>query len=266
MTDSELHAYMARVDFSGEAIVSHETMAALTLRHLYSIPYENLDPLCGLPIFLDTKSLYEKMVCRRRGGYCFEHNLLFASVLKSLGFDVEVLSAQPRISTSRTQPGPTVHATLLVRLDGERWLVDVGGAGLSPTAPIRWVADIEQETPHDTRRVVEEDGRWFHQVLFEGAWKDVMEFSAKQMSMPDCEIANFYTSQHPESPFRTKALCALALPEGGRFILSKNRFTHRAKQEIVRTFEVKDAPMLRRVVEGEFGIHLPEGTHLPDAF
>jgi N-hydroxyarylamine O-acetyltransferase len=266
MTDSELLAYMTRIGFDADATVSIETMSGLIFRHLCAIPYENIDPLCGIPVSLDTNSLYEKMVSRGRGGYCFEHNLLFAAVLRSLGFDVEVLSAQPRIATPRDQPAPTVHATLLVRMDGERWLVEVGGAGLTPTGPIRWIADIEQETPHDIRRVVEEHGRWFHQVLFEGVWKDVMEFSGVQMCLPDCEIANFYTSQHPDSPFRMKALCSLALPDGERLILSKGRFTHRTREGVARTFEVHEASTLRTVIEREFGICLPADAPLPPSF
>lgn len=260
----DLKAYSERIGFVGEAVPTLATLSELVLRHVCSIPFENVDVLLGRPINLDIESLQRKMVFGKRGGYCYEQNGLFAEVLRSIGFDATVISARPRIIFARYETPPLTHASIRVVLDGQDWLVDVGIGGLSPTAPLRIVEDEEQETPHDLRRITREDGRYFAQVKLDGVWKDVAEFTGQEMPLADRQVANFFTSQFPGSHFRKNAYCALALPNGDRLGLLGGKFTHRTKSGIARTFSVEDAASLARVLTEEFGIEVPEGATLPD--
>src|SRR6185436_15535855 len=101
-----------------------DTLRALQLAHMQAVPFENLSIHAGEPIVLDDAALFTKIVERRRGGFCYEVNGLFAALLRALGFRVTMLSAE----VARADGGfsqPFDHLTLMVELD-ERWLVDVG--------------------------------------------------------------------------------------------------------------------------------------------
>ena len=88
----DLHAYAARVGYSGRFTPSLATLQSLHLAHATHIPFENLDILLGRPIRLDLDSVCAKLIDGRRGGYCFEQNALFAAVLEAAGFRVRRLA------------------------------------------------------------------------------------------------------------------------------------------------------------------------------
>src|SRR4051812_46933180 len=100
----DLEAYAARLDYHGDFSASVETLRALHFAHATHIPFENLDILLGRPIRLDLDSLIAKLIDGRRGGYCFEHNALFAAVLEAAGFRVRRLAARVRAGASGVRP------------------------------------------------------------------------------------------------------------------------------------------------------------------
>src|ERR1700756_4948956 len=97
----DLKAYSARIGYTGAFAPTAETLAELHLAHATHIPFENADILLGRPIRLDQESLQAKLVAQRRGGYCFEQNLLFAAALEELGFRVTRLAARVRYEATR---------------------------------------------------------------------------------------------------------------------------------------------------------------------
>src|SRR5487761_2674616 len=112
--------YLARIDLPGVA-----SLKAMHLAHATSIPFENLDPVRGLPISLDAADLESKLVSERRGGYCFEQNLLFLAALEHLGDDsVEPILARVRTG-GRPGPRPRTHLILKVKERDQTWHVDV---------------------------------------------------------------------------------------------------------------------------------------------
>src|SRR3954468_6333227 len=117
-------AYLERIGYQGPRAPTAETLRRLHLAHLYAVPFENLSIHWGEPIELDDEALFEKIVVRRRGGFCYELNGLFAALLRALGFDVAMLSAGVGGSAGEFSP-EFDHMALLITL-GERWLVDVG--------------------------------------------------------------------------------------------------------------------------------------------
>src|SRR6267142_3850477 len=120
----DTQAYLKRINYTGPLAVSAETLRLLQVAHLRTVPFENLSIHSGEPILLNDEALFEKIVRRRRGGFCYELNGLFAALLRGLGFEVAMLSAQ--VANSEGVFGPDFdHMTLVVTLR-ETWLVDVG--------------------------------------------------------------------------------------------------------------------------------------------
>ena len=120
----DVQSYLARINYAGPTNPAAETLRALHLAHLRTVPFENLSIHAGEPIVLDDESLFTKIVERRRGGFCYEANGLFAALLRALGFKVAMLSAEVA-NPDGTFSEPFDHMTLIVTLD-EGWLVDVG--------------------------------------------------------------------------------------------------------------------------------------------
>src|SRR5918996_1064044 len=120
----DVNAYLERIDYRGPLAPSAETLRRLHVAHLLAVPFENLSIHAAEPVVLEDDSLFDKVVARRRGGFCYELNGLFAALLRALGFHVEMLSAA--VARRDGGFGPEFdHMTLLVTLE-ERWLADVG--------------------------------------------------------------------------------------------------------------------------------------------
>src|SRR6266403_543513 len=147
-------AYLQRINHTSPIAPGAETLSLLQVAHLRTVPFENLSIHSGEPIVLNDEALFEKIVRRRRGGFCYELNGLFAALLRALGFDVTMLSA--RVANAEGVLGPDfAHMTLLVTL-AERWLVDVG-FGDSFLEPLRLDEESEQIQGRRAYRIVRED-------------------------------------------------------------------------------------------------------------
>jgi N-hydroxyarylamine O-acetyltransferase len=119
-----IKAYLERINYNGSLAPTAETLRALQVAHLLTVPFENLSIHAGQPIVLEDGALFTKIVENRRGGFCYEANGLFAALLRALGFEVAMLSAQ--VANAEGEFGPEFdHMTLMVKLE-QRWLVDVG--------------------------------------------------------------------------------------------------------------------------------------------
>ena len=131
------------IGFAGKPAADLDTLRRLQRLHPRAIPFENLSPLLGEPVKLDPASLEDKLVARRRGGWCFEQNLYFTHVLRAIGFEVKTLAARVRwnvpagVTTSRS------HMLMRVAVEGEPYIADVGFGGLVLTGPLRLEAGIE---------------------------------------------------------------------------------------------------------------------------
>jgi N-hydroxyarylamine O-acetyltransferase len=204
----DLDAYFRRIGYAGDRTPTLETLAALHALHPTAIPFENLDTLRGAPIRLDVDSLQRKLVLERRGGYCFEQNLLFSHVLTSLGFRVIGLSARVLWERADDTPRPRTHMALLVPLKGEYYLCDVGFGGLTMTGPLLLTTEAEQRTPHETLRIAREGTEHMPQVSIRGQWRSLYSFDLQQQLQTDIEVLNFYVSQHPDSPFKSRLMAA----------------------------------------------------------
>ena len=116
----DLGAYLRRVGLAAPPSVDLAGLLTLHFVHATTIPFENVDIQLGLPIRLDLGSLQAKLVQRRRGGYCFEHNTLLLRVLEALGYDVRPISARVRLGRPRDYTPARTHVFLRVELGGEK--------------------------------------------------------------------------------------------------------------------------------------------------
>ncbi|HJL22417.1 MAG TPA: arylamine N-acetyltransferase, partial [Polyangiaceae bacterium LLY-WYZ-15_(1-7)] len=227
MSPGDLDAYLARVGWRGARRPTRRVLDGLMAAHVAAIPFENLDVLLGRGVDLADVAVFDKLVHRRRGGYCFEQNGLFARALSALGFRVEALAARARVGRAREETPPRTHLALAVEAEGARWLVDVGLGGLSMTGAIRFEEGVVQATPHEPRRLLWEGGRWWHQARLDAGWVDVCELTGEAMPPIDREVASFFASAHPRSAFREAPMVARALPGGGRLGLRGDVLTLR---------------------------------------
>ena len=255
-----LDAYFARIGYAGSRTPTLETLNAIAVHHATAIPFENLDVLLGRGIDVEPAAVERKLVHDRRGGYCFEQNHILLLVLQALGFDAAPLSARVRWQRSRDFIPPRTHLFVRVALAGETWLADVGVGGISLTSAIRLNFNGEQATPHEARRIVREDGRFFHQVWLGRDWQDVCEFTGEEMPSIDRELANWWTSTNPNSKFRQNLMVARAGKDGTRFTLNNREFTHRRGAEIIEERTLETAEELLELLAERFSLHFPAGT------
>ena len=227
--------------FAAERAPGLATLERLHFAHATTIPFENLDVRLGRPIALDLPSLEAKLVARRRGGYCFEQNTLFAAALGALGFEVETLEARVR-PPGATAVLPRTHMTLRVRLpEGDR-LADVGFGGEGSLLPVPFDGTTV-ESGGDVHRLEREPGGAFVLRRLSGAeWIDLYAFLPLAAQPVDYVVANHFTSTWPDSIFVRTLTAQRATPEA-RHVLRGRTYTRRRGDE-VEAFELSDAEVV----------------------
>jgi N-hydroxyarylamine O-acetyltransferase len=258
----DLDAYLRRIGYAGSRAATPETLRAVPEHHTRAIPFENLNPLLKWPVRLDAGSLQQKLVDDGRGGYCFEQNNLLKLALDAMGFRTTGLSARvlwdvpPGVVLART------HMLLRVDVDGGPWIVDVGFGGQTLTGALRLEADAVQETPHEPFRLVRDGDDFILQAQIRGEWKSAYRFDLHPQFLPDYELANWYTSAHPQSRF-VNALVASRADAGRRYALFNHELAVHDRGGTERRTLRRPAE-LRGVLEGEIGLRLPDVPELED--
>jgi N-hydroxyarylamine O-acetyltransferase len=260
----DLDAYFRRVGYAGDRTPTLETLAKLHALHPTAIPFENLDTLRGAPIRLDIESLQRKLVLERRGGYCFEQNLLFTHVLTALGFQVIGLSARVLWERGDDAPRPRTHMALLVPLKGEYYMCDVGFGGLTMTGPLLLAAESPQPTPHETFRIARHGAEYVPQASVRGEWRSLYSFDLQRQLELDIEVLNFYVSAHPDSPFRSRLMAARR--DGSRTLkLRDAELTIQPLDGAREQRTLRSVGELRSVLGDLFGIDVPADAALDAA-
>jgi len=251
-----LDAYFERIGYAGPREASLETLAALHTAHLGAIPFENVDVLFGRPIRLDLASLQAKLINRRRGGYCFEQNTLFAAVLRRLGFPVTTLEARVR-PPGATRTLPRTHMVLRVELPDRAVLADVGFGGDGPLEPVDLDGRVSEQAGI-AYRTVEEGSVRVLQIRSGDGWRDLYAFTLDEALPIDFEVANHYTSTFPTSRFVTTLTAQLSLPDERRILRDRTLTVRRGSAETHREIEDHEVlPLLREY----FGLELPDDVH-----
>lgn len=252
-------AYFERIGYAGPSAPTIEVLRDLVAAHNRSIPFENLDPLTGVPVAdLGAATLFDKLVHRRRGGYCYEHNGLMGYVLEQLGFGVDRLAGRVVwMSTTDDLPAQT-HQVLAVTVPGDTtpWLVDVGFGGQTLTSPIRLEAGPVQRTRHEPYRLFRHDDGYRLEAQIRGEWQPLYVFTTRPQPRIDLEVGSWYVSTHPDSTFVTGLSVALVTDEARHNLRGRNLAVHRADGTEKHRFET--AAEVLDALTDRFGIDLTD--------
>jgi N-hydroxyarylamine O-acetyltransferase len=256
--------YLRRIGLAQAPAPRLDGLAELGLAHLYAVPFENLDIAAGRPLSLDPETLFDKLVVRRRGGFCYELNGLFAALLRELGFEVTLLAGQT-VDPVDGSPGPE-RAHLVLRVDLDRpWLVDVGW-GEAYRRPLALRDGAEHVDPAiGSYRLAERDGRWELVELLEpeGTARDVHVRIAQdaewrvayRFDLHPHELADFDATcrwQQSESPFFTRhRFCTVATPTGRRTLMDDRLILREGSSRTERPVAEDEVPVL---LEQLFGV------------
>jgi arylamine N-acetyltransferase len=263
-TDLDLAGYLDRIEYAGSSDPTLDTLHGLVAAHNRSIPFENLDPLTGVPVDdLGPAALTDKLVRRRRGGYCYEHNGLMGFVLEALGYGVERLAGRVVWMSAPEAPLPALtHNVLSVTMPGTDgpFLVDVGFGGQTLSSPLRLEAGPVQQTRHEPYRLVANVGDFDQGLTLEaqvrGEWQPLYSFTTRPQPRIDLEVGSWYVSTHPGSHFVTGLTVALVTDDERWNLRGRNLAIHRdGRTERVR-FDT--AAQVLDTLTDRFGIDLAD--------
>ncbi|MDP7725633.1 arylamine N-acetyltransferase [Mycobacterium sp. TY814] len=256
----DVSAYFDRVGYEGAAEPTFDVLQALVTAHTRTIPFENLDPFMGVPVDdLSADALTDKLVHRRRGGYCYEQNGLMGYVLAELGFQVRRLGGRVVWMSPPDAPVPAqTHTLLAVSFPGcaGPYLVDVGFGGQTPTSPLRLATGGVQQTAHERFRLEDRGDGMVLQAEVRGQWQALYEFTTQTRPPIDLTVGSWYVSTHPSSHFVTGLMVA-AVTDDARVNLAGRTLTiHRTdgSEKIL----LEEGAAVVDTVRTRFGIEVPD--------
>jgi N-hydroxyarylamine O-acetyltransferase len=224
----DIEAYLNRINYDGPREPTAETLRLLQVAHLLTVPFENLSIHTHEPIVLDDKALFQKIVVRRRGGFCYELNGLFAALLRAMGFEVAMLSAQ--VADEERQFSQDFDHMALMVTSEQRWLSDVG-FGDSFVEPLLLDGRDTQVQGDRVYRVVDGGEYLVLELADESSdWKAQYRFKLNPYQYADYAEMCKYHQTSPLSHFTQKRICS-RLTSNGRISLSDMRLITTERDE-----------------------------------
>lgn len=249
-----IHSYLKRINYNGGIKPDFNTLRNLHRAHLFSVPFENLSIHTGEWIRLDLTWLFNKIVDRHRGGFCYELNGLFSWLLGELEFDVTTLSARVRMSDGDGFGPEFDHLVLLVELS-KRYLVDVGfGGGF--LEPLELDIRKKQVQPEGMYQIQKNDDEFAYTRWSEstGEWKSEYLFTLQPRKLSDFnEMCRFHQKSR-RSPFTQRKICTLPIPNGR--VTLKNEYLIETTNGIRTERKLINAEIVEIVLEEYFGIDI----------
>ena len=250
----KINEFLARIGMGGEK-VSHtlDFLARVQERFVLKVPYENIDILEKKPISLDLADIYEKIVKRGRGGYCFELNALLHSMLAEMGFTVR--SAFARYLRGESAIPFRRHRIVIVTLDGEDYMMDVGVGQVAPRFPLLLKTGVEQAQNGELYRFDADPSLGFVlSDLHKGEWRRYISFTQEAQYEIDFAPASFWCEKHEDSPFNRTLMLAIKTKEG-RKTVDGNVYKIFEGEKCVHE-EVLDKARLTAVMASEFHLKI----------
>jgi len=249
-----VNLYLERIGYSGSKKPTVATLSNLQESHLLTIPYENFDILNNIPLSLEVPDIFDKIVVRSRGGYCFELNALFGWLLEKLGYQVTNYFAR----FWRDEPNPPPlrrHHVLQVEAEGKYYLCDVGVGGVVPCHPIQMVHDFVHKQGNEIYKL--EKDSYFGWMLCEQKneqWHPIYSFTEEPQLAKDYIMASYWCENAPESIFTKGAMVAIRTKEGRKSVAGREFriFTNEGIQAFTPRTSEEYSEELRR----HFGIVL----------
>lgn len=249
----DLGAYLERIGYQGPVEPTASVLDAVVYAHLTHVPFENIDVYeRRLEPSLAIRDLFDKIVVRGCGGYCFELNALFSALLRAIGF--EVLTYAGHVVLRRLMPVPPDHRCVVAMVNGERRWCDVGFGGPAPACSLL----VDYEGVQHTARgdfSFDFDGTW-HTLYahLDGKAVPTVCFADRLAEDVDFVPLNYYTSMRDESPFRQRRMAYL-LTDGGKKSINGDVFRMREGDALTER-AIQDEGQLAAIWEEHFGITL----------
>ena len=259
--EANLDAYLKRINYAGSIAPTLETLQMLHRQHPAMIPFENLDPLLERPVRLQLSDIEQKLLNERRGGYCFEHNLLFKAVLEAMEYTVTPLAAAVLWGRSADVTGEAAlnHMAMAVEVGGVSYLADVGFGGQVMAGPLRLRADLEQTVGGETYRLVGGHPKWRLETRIKGDWRPMYEFTLTPQTLDDYVAMNDGTM----SMFHDFLMAARTDGEVRYGLFNGRLNTHRNGETTTRRLDT--VAEVREALTGTFLITLPDTDRLDAA-
>ncbi|NWS20632.1 ARY2 protein, partial [Pachyramphus minor] len=274
----DIKEYFARISYRG----SHnkpdlDTMSDIFQHHIQAVPFENLSIHCGERIELDLEATYNKIVRKKRGGWCMENNHLLSWVLKTLGYDVTLLGAKVYVPEYDTYPEEIDHLLLKVVLDGKSYIVDGGfGMAYQMWQPMELISGTDQLQTPGVFRFLEAGGTWYlekvkrkqlvpnqgastpHNVEDE-ACRRIYLFTLQPRDIEEFRGCNAHLQTAPDSLFVTKSICSLQTADGIRALvgwkLTEMKYNYRDNMDLVEITMLTDEE-IEKTLKEKFNVTL----------
>ena len=215
MEKIKIAAYFKRIglDMPETIVPDSALLKKLQYAHCSTVPYENLDIIRGIPLSLDPDALYDKVVNKGKGGFCFELNGLFGWLLRELGYEVTDVAA--RYLRGESSIPMRRHRVLMVRAVDGLWCCDVGIGEVCPRYPLRLEEGLEQPQFDECYRFDKDPFLgWVLMDLHHGEWRRFYSFTEEPQLDVDFIAPPFYCEKHPDSPFFPDEMFSLKPAEG----------------------------------------------------
>lgn len=258
---SQMEKYFERINYKGTTDISLENLTLLQKGHLYNIPYENLDQMNSVPLSLTPEGVFEKIVTNHRGGYCFENQGLLCYALRTLGYDVVQYAGrfmnEPDVIQMRR------HRILVVTIDNERYVCDVGMRSETSRVPLLLVEGLVQTDGVGEYKYVKDDfyGWVIMQKLPDKEWKPLYGFTEEVQVDDDFVMPSFFCEKHPDSPFNTIMKIAIYTPDSNLNIVD-NEYKVYKMGKCVEESVIENEDAARKMLFEKFGIDAPENFRL----
>ena len=257
----EKEAFFRRIGLPADMPVTHneDFLRKVMYQHVLSVPYENLDILDRRPLSLEIPDLYDKIVLRHRGGYCFEVNALLAAFLTEQGF--KVTSYFARYLRGETSIPVRRHRVLAVETEEGTYVCDVGIGQTAPRFPLLLKEGLVQPQGRETYKF-EKDPQlgWVLWEIYHGEWRMYFSFTEDAALDIDFIQPSFYCEMHPASPFNKTVMAAIKTPEGRKAINDREYKEFRGEELIAIEENCSDERITALLAE-HFGVNWTPAVH-----
>ncbi|NXY43105.1 ARY2 protein, partial [Ceuthmochares aereus] len=274
----DIKEYFARISYQG----SYDKPDLATLTHIFqhhirAVPFENLSIHCGESIELDLEATYNKIVRKKRGGWCMENNHLLSWVLKTLGYNVTLLGSRVYVPEYDVYAEEIDHLLLKVVLDGKSYIVDGGfGMAYQMWQPMELVSGTDQPQIPGVFRFVEDSGDWYLEKVKRKQWvpnqsvstahnveeevcRRVYVFTLQPRDIEEFRASNTHLQTAPDSLFVTKSMCSLQTASGVCALvgwkLTEIKYNYKDNMDLVEIRILADEEMEKTLKE-KFNITL----------
>lgn len=249
-----IEKYLARIDYKGPTSPTLEVLKTLLNKHLLSVPFENLDIHYKVPIELNLEKIFDKVVNRGRGGFCYELNGLFYDLLRTIGFEVKMISARVFSQKGQDFSPEFDHLAIIARVNSRDYLVDVG-FGEFALEPLVIQLNEKQIDKRGVFMIGKHDDTYYEvKNLLDEKWLSVYMFSLKKRDLGEFQERCLYQQTSPESHFTQNKLCSLATDKG-RITLTAQHLKIR-EQDKTTEVKISSETEFLSCLEKFFGIRL----------